>query len=107
MNENMQQRFQKAAETHRVNIQRSLHRLEVGKPKGMKPDSPAASRNELLQLNSVGIYDPSLVCCSAYIIVGCQWHPIRLGRRQPGLLISLGHFPVLQREARSEQWHDQ
>lgn len=35
MNENMQQRFQKAGETHRVNIQRSLqHRLEVAKAKG-------------------------------------------------------------------------
>jgi len=48
MNENMQQ---KAAETHRVNIQRSLPGSR--KAKGMKPDSPAASRNELLQLELV------------------------------------------------------
>lgn len=35
MSSNMQQRFNKAAETHRVNIQRSLqHRLEVARAKG-------------------------------------------------------------------------
>lgn len=35
MNRNMQQRFKKAAVTHRVNIQRSLqHRLEVARAKG-------------------------------------------------------------------------
>lgn len=35
MNGNMQQRFQKAAQNHRVNIQRSLeHRLEVARAKG-------------------------------------------------------------------------
>lgn len=35
MNTNMQQRFQKAAQAHRVNIQRSLqHRLEVAQAKG-------------------------------------------------------------------------
>ena len=35
MNKDMQRRSQKAAETHRVNIQRSLqHRLEVATAKG-------------------------------------------------------------------------
>lgn len=35
MSSNMQQRFKKAAETHRINIQRSLqHRLEVARAKG-------------------------------------------------------------------------
>lgn len=34
MNNNMQQRFQNADQTHRVNIQRSLqHRLEVARAK--------------------------------------------------------------------------